>query len=126
MFGERTGLAVQVVLKLFAELLYEGYRRHRRRIAKRAKRPAEHVFSQVLNVVDVLGNTKAGVKTCERFLEPVRAFAARDAPAATFVLIETDGTQRELDDTGLVIDNHDAAGAEHGAGFAHLVEVHSE
>ena len=40
--------------------------------------------------------------------------------------IKADGAKRELNDAGLVVDHHDAARAKHGAGFAHLVEVHAE
>ncbi len=69
---------------------------------------------------------KPAWKRVRDLLEPVGAFAAGDAPAAAFVLIEADGAEREFDDAGLVVDDDDAAGAEHRAGLAHLVEVHAE
>src|SRR5665213_309757 len=80
--------AFEVLLKLLAELLDEAERRHRRCVSKWAERPAHHVFGEVLDVVDVLFIAAAGVEAGQRLLDPVRAFAAGDAPAAAFVLVE--------------------------------------
>ena len=73
-----------------------------------------------------LARAEAGVEAGERLLEPVGAFAAGNAPAAALVLIETDGAQGELDHAGLIVDDDYAAGAEHGAGLAHLIVVHAQ
>src|SRR5665213_3860687 len=126
MFGVWTRLAVQVVLKLFAELLNKSDGRHSRCVAERAKGATQHVFRQVLNVVDIFCFAKSGVKARQRFLEPVSAFAARYAPAATLMLIKADSTQCEFHHAGLVVDHDNAAGPEHRSRLAHLVEIHTE
>src|ERR1035441_5377687 len=105
MLSERAGLAVQMVLELLAELLHKGQRGHGRRIAQRAKRPAQHVLGKILNVVYVLRRSKAEVEASDRLLQPVGAFAAGNAPAAALVLIEADGPQRKLDDAGPVVEH---------------------
>src|SRR5665213_2901844 len=96
MFCERARLAVQVILKLLAEFLHKGNRRHCRGITQRAERPPQHVFRQVLDVVDILGLAKSGVEPRQRLLQPVSALAAGNTPAATLVLVKTDCPQREL------------------------------
>src|ERR1017187_6928303 len=83
-------LAVDIILKLLAKLLHESQRRHGRRIAQRAERPAHHVLGQVLHVLDVLLLPAALIHARQRLLDPIRAFAARNAPAATLVLVELD------------------------------------
>src|SRR5664279_5322802 len=113
MFGVWTRFAVQVVLKLFAKLFYKCDGRHSRGVAERAKGAAQHVFRQVLNVVNIFCFAKSGVKARERFLEPVSAFAARYAPAAALMLIKADGAQCEFHHAGLVVDHDNTAGAEH-------------
>src|ERR1035441_3961096 len=49
-------------------------------------------------------------------------------PATTLFrsLIKADGAECELDNAGLVVNNNDAARAEHGACLANLVEVHAQ
>src|SRR5450432_2705255 len=122
----RAGPAVEVVFKLFAELLYERNGRHRGRVAEWAERAAHHVLGEVLDVVDVLGDAAAGVEAGQRLLEPVGALAAGDAPAAAFVLVKLHGPQGELDHAGGLIEHHDAARAKHAAGLADLVEIHAD
>src|ERR1700733_13445388 len=51
---------------------------------------------------------------------------AWDAPATAFVGIKLDGAKGEFDNAGLVVNDDHSAGAEHGAGFAYLVEVHAQ
>ena len=121
-----SALAFDVVFKLFAELLDEAERGHRRGVAERAEGAAHHVLGEVLDVVDVFLRAAAVVDAGERLLDPVRAFAAGDAPAAGFVLVEGDGAQGELDDGDGLVEHDDAARAEHGAGLAHLVEVEAD
>ena len=65
-------------------------------------------------------------KRVSDLFQPVGAFAAGDAPAAGFVLVEADGAQRELDDGDGLVEDDDAAGAEHDAGLADLVEVEAD
>src|SRR5581483_7201812 len=81
-------LALEILLKLGAELLNKAERGHRSRIAQRAEGAAHHVLGQVLNVVDVLPVAAARVEAHQRLLQPVRAFAAGNAPPAALVLIE--------------------------------------
>src|ERR1039458_5531001 len=85
MFRKWTSLPVQMLFKLLAKLLHESQHRHRRRIPQRAKRPAQHIFRKVLNVVDVLSLAEAGVEARQRLLEPVRSLAEWDAPAAALM-----------------------------------------
>src|ERR1700689_4899593 len=66
-FCEWAGVAVQVIFKLLAKLLDESDGRHRGCIAERAECAAEHVFREVLDVIDVGFGAEAGVETGERF-----------------------------------------------------------
>src|ERR1700734_660185 len=74
-FRERTGLAVQVLFKLFAKLLHKAKGWHGRGVAERAESSAHHVVSQILDVVYVLGSAEACVESCQRLLQPVRSLA---------------------------------------------------
>src|SRR5437763_16163940 len=71
-----------VVFKFFAELLHEAECRHCGSIAQRAERSAHHVFRQVLDVIDIFLRTAAVVHAGQGLLDPVRALAAWNAPAA--------------------------------------------
>ena len=126
MRGLASRAAGDVVFELFAEFLYEAERGHRGGVAERAEGAAHHVFGEVLDVVDVLLCAAAGVDAGEGLLDPVRALAAGDAPAAGLVLVEADGAEGELDDGDGLVEHDDAAGAEHGAGLGHLVEVEAD
>src|SRR5580658_7466946 len=106
MFGERAGFSVQVVFKFLAKLFHKADGGHGRRIAQRAESAAHHVFRQVLNVVDVLGRAEAGMESGNRFLQPVRALAAGNAPAAALVLIEANRAERKFDNAGLVVNDY--------------------
>src|SRR5665213_2634462 len=88
MFCERARLAVQVILKLLAELFNKGQSGHCRRITQRTEGTAQHVFRQVLDVVNVLRFAKSRVEPRQRFLQPVSALAAWNTPAATLVLVK--------------------------------------
>src|SRR5215475_9475022 len=123
-FLEGAGSAFQVILELFAELFYESNGRHGGGIAQGTKRAAEHVFRQILDVVDVFFQAASGMETRQCLLEPVRAFAAGNAPSATFVLVKLHGAQGELHDAIGVVEDYHATGAEHGSGFCHTIEVH--
>ena len=98
-----------MIFKLFAKLFDEGDGRHGRRVAERAERAAQHVFREVLNVVNVGFASKASVKAGERFLEPVGAFAAGNTPSAALVLVELHGSQGKLDHADGVVQHHHAA-----------------
>src|ERR1700723_258393 len=77
-----------MIFKFFPKLLYERHGGHRRRISKWAKRLTQHVLRQVINIVDVFFYTAARMKPRQGFFQPVRAFAAWNAPAAAFMLVE--------------------------------------
>src|SRR5438270_10228354 len=83
----------QVVLKFFSEFLYEGDRGHRRGVAQRTEGSAQHVLCEILHVVDIFHHTAATMEADERFLEPIGAFAAGNAPSATLMLVELHGAQ---------------------------------
>src|SRR5271156_2705482 len=89
-------VACDVVFKLFAALLKEGDGGHGCCATERAEGAAQHVFGEILNVVDVLLIASAVVDAGEGLLDPVRAFAAGNAPAAGFVLVKSDGSQGEF------------------------------
>lgn len=61
----RARLAVQVILKLLAKLLHKAQCGHGRGIAKRAEGAAQHVFGQVLHVVNVARGPETGVEARE-------------------------------------------------------------
>src|SRR5580698_8034055 len=93
-----TGLvAFNIVFKLFAELLDEGDRWHSSRVAERAEGAAQHVFCQVLNIIDVFFIAAAVVDAGEGLLDPVRALATRNTPAAGFVLIKSNRAKSKFD-----------------------------
>src|SRR3974377_515661 len=94
-FLVRARLSVEMIFKFFPVLLHVRNDGHRCRIAQRAKRPPQHVFRQILQVVDVLGHAAPRVKASERLLDPVCFFAAGNAPSAAFVLVKIDHPQRE-------------------------------
>src|SRR5271156_4524385 len=62
----------------------------------------------------------------ERLLQPVRAFAAGDAPAAALMLVELHRAQRKLDHAYGLVEHDHAPGAEQRSRLAHLVEVHAD
>src|SRR5437660_7021768 len=105
--------AFQVLFELSAELLYECDRRHCCRIAQRAECPSQHVLREVLHVVDVLLQTAASMEPDQSLLQPVRPFAAGDAPPAAFMLIKLHGPQREFHDALRVINDDHAARSQH-------------
>ena len=80
--------ASQMRLKLASELLHESNRGHGCGITQRAERAAQHGLGQVLNQLDVFLASAAGVHARQRLLQPRRALAAGDAPAAAFVRVE--------------------------------------
>src|SRR5579883_330378 len=121
--GIRAGLPVQVVFKLFPELLDKSNRRHGRRIAQRAEGTAQHVFRQITDIVEVLVHSAAGMDPSNRLLQPVRSFTARNTPSAAFMLIEGNGAQRKFNDAGLVVNDDNPSGAQHRSRLAHLVKI---
>src|SRR5438045_1259725 len=113
----RAGAAFQVVLKFFSEFLYEGDRGHRRGVAQRTEGAAQHVLCEVLHVIDIFSDSAAVVETNQRLLQPVRAFAAGNAPSATLMLVELHGAQGEFHNALGIVDHYHTAGAQHGASF---------
>src|SRR3954452_15667932 len=105
----RAWAAFQVVLKFFSEFFYEGDRRHRRGVAQRAEGAAQHVFCEILHVVDIFHHSTAGMKTDERLLQPVRSLAAGNAPSAAFVLIKLHRAECEFHNALRVVHDHHAA-----------------
>src|ERR1035437_7691246 len=128
MFGARflirTRAAVKVVFELVAELGNKADGRHGCGVAQGAECASKHVFGQVLHVIYILRDSPSGMEPSQRLSQPVSPFATWDAPTAALVLVELHGAQRELDDAGLVVEDHHAAGPEHGAGLHHRIEIH--
>src|SRR5437867_9640303 len=85
---KRTRTAFQMGLEFAPPFIDDGHRRDGRGVTQRAEGPAKHVLRQVLDVVDVLAQPAAVMETRERLLEPIRAFAAGNAPAAALMLVE--------------------------------------
>src|ERR1700679_1316082 len=102
-----------MIFKFFPKLLYERHGGHRRRISKWAKRLTQHVLRQVINIVDVFFYTAARMKPRQGFFQPVRAFAAWNAPAAAFMLVELHSAKCELHHAGGVVKNYNAPGSQH-------------
>src|SRR5882762_1770958 len=115
-----------MIFKFFTELLHNRNRWHSSRVAERTESSAQHVFREILNVVDVFLHPAARMEAVERLLEPVRAFAARDAPATALVLVELHDVLREADHAGGVVDDDHTAGTQHGAGFRDAVKIHGD
>src|SRR5437763_9532033 len=64
----RAGAAFQVVFEFFSEFFHKGDRRHCRCIAQRTERAAQHVFCEVLHVVDIFLYPAAIVEPNQRLL----------------------------------------------------------
>src|SRR4030095_12312849 len=114
-----------MVFKFLAKLLHERDDRHRGRVPQWAERASEHVFCEILNIVDILPHSSAFMESDQCFLEPVSAFAAWDAPSAALVLIELDRAERKFHNAGRVVEYNDAAGSKHRAGFRDGIKIHS-
>src|SRR5215467_2611045 len=57
-------------------------------------------------------------------LQPIRSFAAGDAPSAAFVLVELHRAQSEFDYTLRIINYDDPARTQHGPGFHDRIKIH--
>src|SRR5208282_1193595 len=85
----------------------------------------QHVLRQIADIVDVFGHAAAGMNTSQCLLQPVGTFAAGNTPSTALVLVELHGSQGKLHHADGIIQNHHAAGTEHAARLAYLVEVHA-
>src|SRR5215470_17126807 len=72
---KRTRPTLEVRLKFVAPLVHNRYGWDRSRVAQRTKCSSQHVLRQVLDVVDVLLQPTAVMKSRKRLLEPVCTFA---------------------------------------------------
>src|SRR6266478_2513034 len=66
LFFIRARAAFQVIFELLTKFLDETHSRHGGSIAERAERPAQHVFRQVIHVVDIFLQPAAGMETLQR------------------------------------------------------------
>ena len=107
------GLPFKMRFELVAELLDDRDGRHRRRIAQRAERPAQHVLRNSPIRSMSLVRPAAVVEAVEHLLQPGGAFAAGDAPAAAFVRVEPHDAQRGLHHAGVFVQDHHAARTQH-------------
>src|SRR5581483_4743421 len=100
--------SVQMIFKLLTELLDESHGRHRCGITQRAKCSAQHVFRQVIHVIDVFLYSATIVETDQRLLQPVGTFPAGNAPATALMLIKLHSAQCEFHDAGCVVEYDNA------------------
>src|SRR6266851_5192971 len=82
------GPLIQVRFEVVAKFLNNGDRRHRRRVAKRAEGPSQHIFRQVADQSDVAARPHAFMESDEQLSQPRRALAARNTPSAALVRVE--------------------------------------
>src|SRR5208337_802894 len=113
-----------MVFKCLAILLDVRNNRHRSRIAEWTERASEHVLGQILQVVDVFGHSAAGMEASQGLLHPVGALTTWNAPATALVLVELRHPQSKPDNAHVVVKYDDSAGAKHGAGLHHRLEIH--
>src|ERR1700730_4379679 len=125
-FFKRARLAIQMIFKLFSEFLHERHGGHCCRVSERTECLAQHVFGEIVHIIDVLRYTPARMETNQSFLQPVRAFAARDTPAAALVPVELHRAQRKLDDASIVVEHHYTSGTKHRTRLRHRIKVHSD
>src|ERR1700724_4175816 len=97
-FFKRARLAIQVIFKLFSEFLHEPHGGHCYRVSERTEYLAQHVFGEIVHIIDVLLYTPARMETNQSLLQRVRAFATRDTPAAALAPVELHRAQRKLAD----------------------------
>src|ERR1700733_6592193 len=119
-------LAVEMIFELVAPFLDDADRGQRGGVAERAEGAPEHVFRQLVDQRNVFLSAGTCVEAVEHFLEPRRAFAAGDAPAAGFVRIEMHDAAGNVHHAGIFIHDHGAARAEHRADLGDRVEVHGD
>src|SRR5215472_1800115 len=118
--------SLQVIFEFVAEFLHDADGGHRGGVAERAEGAAEHVLGELADQVDVFRAAEAGVEALQHSIEPVRAFAAGDAPAAGFVRVEVHDAARHIHHAGVFVDDDHAARAEHGTGLGDGVVVHGD
>src|SRR5258708_39802941 len=106
---KRTRPSLKVRLELASPLVHDRYGGDGGGVAQWAESSPQHVLREVPDVVDVLLQSCSGVEAGQRLLEPVRPFAAWDAPSAAFVLVELHDAQREFHHAGLLVEHDDAA-----------------
>src|SRR5262245_30844392 len=121
---KRTRLSFQVLLEFMPPLLHNRHGWNRGSVAQRTEGTAQHVFRQVINVIDVFANAAAGVEADQRFLQPIGAFAAGNTPSATLVPVKLHDAQGEFDHASLIVGDHHAARAQKFAALAEAVEIH--
>ena len=115
-----------MLFEFVPELLEDGERRHGRGVAQRAECIAQDVSRHLVHQIRVFASSQSFVKTVEQLFQPSGALAARHAPTAGLVRVEVHDALRHLHHAGCLVEDDDAARAEHRAGLAERVEVHGD
>src|SRR5690242_21827530 len=102
-------------LEIISELLWPRDDRRRARLAQHADRLARHVVGDFQQRVEILCRAVAGGDALEDLRRPRRTFTTLCALRAALVREEARGARDEFHEILRVIDDDDAAGAEHRA-----------
>ena len=116
----------EIVFKFVAELFDDADGGHRGGVAQRAEGAAQHVFGKVADHNDVALRACSLDESGEQLFEPGGAFAAGDAPAAAFVLVEAHNAEGDADHVGIFIEDDHAAAAEHALYFGERIVIERE
>src|SRR5713101_10079443 len=85
---------IQVRFEIVPKLLDDRDCRHRRRVAKRAESPSQHIFRQVANESDVAARPHAFMESDEQLPQPRRALTTGNTPSAALVRVEPHNPHR--------------------------------
>src|SRR5258708_12137808 len=103
---KRARLSIQMIFKFFSEFLHERHGGHCRRISQRTERLPQHVFGELVHIIDLFLDPPARMEPNQSLLQPVRTFATRDTPTAALVPVELHRAQSEFDDTTAIVHHH--------------------
>ena len=122
--GHQTGLVLDVILELAAEMLEETLDRQGRRIAEGTDGATHDVAQHAVQQVQVFRLAQSVLDAMDHLVHPGGAFPAGCALAAGFFVIEEGQSFQGLHHTHRFVHDDDRAGAEHGTGFGDGVVIH--
>ena len=125
-FAGRADLAEHVVFVLLAEIAQGGEDRVRGGLAEAAEGAELDGFCGLLEEVERIFRGAAFDDVVKQREHLLRAFAARHALAAGFVLRELHEEPRDADHAGLLVHDHESAGTDHRARALQGVEIERE
>src|SRR6266478_1730949 len=106
-------LTCEMLLEFVGPFFDDAYGGQGRRVAQRAESSAQHVFRQLPDQGDIFAAAAAGMEPVEHFAQPIRALAARYAPAARLMSVEMHDAPRQVDHAGGFIDDNEPARSQH-------------